>query len=169
MRLFFKFFLYFFIIEKVYTIPFYPYTIKKEERFYYSGIYWEFIFPFDFQYRIFKEGNHWNLEGMNIGVPKFFIRTSIIENKKNISLLEFEKKFFRCEHIKSSILNIKNQFLKKNYRICNKKSFVEFKIYQYSNKIFYILYIAIFDINSDQQLWESFINSIQWKPKIAQE
>lgn len=167
MKLLFKLFLYFFIIKKVYAIPFYPFSIKKEEKFKHSGISWEFIFPYDFQYRIFKEGNHWNLEGINIGVPKFFIRTTIIENKKNISLLEFEKKFFKCEHIERSILKIENQFIKNNYQICNKNSFVELKIYLYSNKIFYILYLVIYDINSEKKLWEDFINSIEWNPKIA--
>lgn len=78
-------------------MPIYNFTHKKEVKFVDKRIFWQFHFPYDFQYRILKEGNHWSFEGINIGIPKIFIKTSNLENKKNLSPLEFQKEYFHCK------------------------------------------------------------------------
>jgi hypothetical protein len=137
-------------------------TIPVDERF-----YWIFEFPYDFQYKIFKESNYGNFEGKNLGIEKLFIRTSVIENRKKVSLQEWQKNFFICKYplmdLIPNSLEIQNQLLT-NYKFCIKENLYQFKTYIFYDNKFYILYI-FFQSENKEELKNliDFINKIQYK------
>ncbi len=144
------------------AIPVYTFTHKKEMKFIDQRIPWQFYFPFDFQYRIFKEGNDWNFEGINIGLPKIFIRTSTIQNKKQLSPVEFQKEYLKCKE-KNDSFTLKNHKYFSTYLFCRKGDFLEFKSYIYLNQIYDIIYITFYEKTINENFIHEFLNSIEYK------
>lgn len=142
-------------------MPIYNLTHKKEIRFVDKRIPWQFAFPYDFQYRIFKEGNQWNLEGMNLGFPKIFVRSTVLENRKNISLQEFEKAFFNCKTLDIT-LNLENHPYLRNYKICQRDEFIELRSYLYFNHQYFLFYLVFFQVNFEEETIKNFLSSIEF-------
>ncbi|GIX41694.1 MAG: hypothetical protein KatS3mg129_1427 [Leptospiraceae bacterium] len=167
MKYYYSLIIYFLFCFFLFPQNIYNKTIKKNEllRMQIDNYFqWIIQLPFDFQYKIFKEGIFWNYEGKNLGIEKFFLRTSAIENRKEISLNDWKKEFYLCKHPykKIQINTIQNPALN-TYILCKKDDFFIYKSSIFYNNTFYVIYIIW--INNEE--WNNniinFINQIQYK------
>ncbi len=170
MKFFFKNIILYLIFIQFYAVkinsqPIYNKKIKKQEFLKINvdkNFSWNIKFPYDFQYKIYKEGNFWNFEGKNLGEEKLFVKLSAIENRKQITLLEFNKEFLNCKlpfDNNQKLINIHNPVFK-NFSICTDNKFYEYKSYLFFNNNFYIIYI-VFTKDILQEI-EDFIHNIEF-------
>lgn len=98
-------------------------------------VFWEFLFPFDMQYRLDRFQEFTTFEGKNTGSQKIWIKTSIIGNRKNISLSYWEDIFFRCKKSIDTGITIPVP-----HEICEEEGFSIFRGYVYFRNTFFIIY-----------------------------
>jgi len=155
----------------LYSQNIYNKSIRKEELLNISvddHISWIFKFPFDFHYRLYREGNFINFEGKNIGIEKIFIRTSAIENRKQISVKRWEDSFLSCNFPYKEVFIKEIQYTLGPYRICSTGEIEQFKTYIFSQNTFYVLFLVWIKKNlSEKELKEifRFIENIQYNIK----
>ncbi len=155
----------------LYSQNIYNRSIRKEEALIVkvdNHFNWIFKFPFDFHYKLFREGNFINFEGKNIGIEKIFIRTSAIENRKQITVKRWNDSFLSCNFPYKEVFINEIQYTLGSYRICSTGEMEQFKTYIFYNNIFYVLFLVWIKKNlSEEELKEifRFIQNIQYNIK----
>lgn len=171
MKFIFKLLFYLFLFHQILAQTIYNRYIKQDEILrvvvdtYFT---WVFSLPYDFQYKIYKEGSYLNFEGKNIGEEKILIKTSAIKNQRKIDIEKFKKEFFRCKSPFSPLENedipIGNSFLS-FYHFCSNNLYYQLKSFIIYDNNIHLLYI-IWTKNlseDDQNRIRNFINNIQYK------
>ncbi len=129
---------------------------------------WIFSFPFDMQYKTYKEGNFINFEGKNLGLEKIFIKTSAIKNQKNIDPLAFKNVFFQCKYpfmdLNIESIDLKNSLLS-FFHICSDNFYYQLKSFIFYDNVIHVLYIIWVKELAEEEYERirKFINSIQYK------
>jgi hypothetical protein len=167
----YKIILLIFFTSSLYSQNIYNKSIRKEEPLILSvdnHISWVFKIPFDFQYKLYREGNFINFEGKNIGIEKIFVKASAIENRKQISVKDWEDSFLSCNIPYKEVFINDIEYALSPYRICSSGEMEQFKTYLFYNNTFYVLFIVWIKKNlNEEELKEifRFIQNIQYKIK----